>query len=109
MPSEDEKFIDEVRLAQVSDDESKYAAEVVRQSLEADAERAREAAREIYPDPPSATWPKAVVITREQAEALMRVFDIDRTAKFSHGGLQDLLRVSEADVRALAEVVALLK
>lgn len=57
------------------------------------------------PDP----WPRTVQVTREQAEALARILERDTTARISHGGLKGLLGISDADVRALAELVQALR
>lgn len=54
-------------------------------------------------------WPKTVVVTQHQAEALERILERDRTAWITHGGLKGLLGISDSDVLALADVVKALK
>lgn len=57
----------------------------------------------------SSPWPKLLLIDQRQGDALERILERDRTARYSHDGLRGLLGISDDDVKALSELVQALK
>lgn len=58
---------------------------------------------------PAPQWPRTIQVTEHQAEALAAIFERDRTAWVSHGGLKGLLGITDSQVMALHDIVCMLK